>query len=126
MFACAGDREVLGVGKDQARAAVVQQLFDLLAVEGGVQRNGGVSGGDYAQINRYPVGTVVGKNRATSARLQVRSVAARRRPTRPAAEAGDKCSCPVLPHRCTATARSAARAGSGLDAGAVSELEWRG
>ena len=56
------DSEMLYVGDEQGSATVFEELGDLVDVEGSVEGNGGVTGGDGAQVGGHPARMVVGKD----------------------------------------------------------------
>jgi hypothetical protein len=61
---------MLYVGYKERRAAVLEEFGDLVGVEGGVERDRSVAGGDRPQVGGDPAGMVVGKDGDACARRQ--------------------------------------------------------
>jgi len=53
---------MLHVAEEQGRAAVDEQFLDLVGVEGGVEGDGGASGGDDAELGGDPAGMIGGED----------------------------------------------------------------
>ena len=56
------DSEMLDIGDEQGSATVFEEFGDLVGVEGGVEGNGSVAGGDDAQVGGNPARVVVGED----------------------------------------------------------------
>ena len=63
----AGHSETLAIGEEQHGVGIEKELVDLVGVIGGVERNGGVGGGEYAEVGGHPERVIGGEESALRA-----------------------------------------------------------